>query len=232
MTPSKPASKVKFEVAQEDLDILLDDLRALGCREARVVKVSDLAFMESISRKCEVPHCGSYGNTFQCPPYTPEKAEVEACIPEAYKYGVVGVLVTPSGEMATPDDGNMMEVMARAGNWSAKVSNVVSKVESRAQELGYYKAMGFNCGACTWCGMWTRKWYNDFASGRDLAVCTVIRDGICQNHRRARPSVEPLGINMPEFLRERDLIPKTLTFPEISADCAPECPFYAFVLVG
>ena len=30
MTPSKPATKVKFEVAHEDLDILLDDLRALA----------------------------------------------------------------------------------------------------------------------------------------------------------------------------------------------------------
>ncbi len=227
-----PSAAVKFDVTQPDLDILLDELRAQGCQQARVVKVSELIFRESIRRKCEVPHCGSYGNTFQCPPYTPDMKQVAAWIPEAYEYGVVGVLVTPPGGMATPGDGNVMEVMAKAGKWSAKLSNVVGKVESRAHALGYYKAMGFNCGACTWCGMWTRKWFNDFASGKNLSACTVIREGICQNHRRARPSVEPLGINMPEFLRERGLIPKTLTFPEIATDCAPECPFYAFVLVG
>lgn len=232
MPDAEARTKVKFKVTQKDLDILLAYLKELGCREAMVVKSSDLRFRESIRRKCEVPHCGSYGNTFQCPPYTPNKAEAQAHLPEAYEYGVVGVLVTSPGEMATPRDGNVMEMMAKAGRWSAKVSQIVSKVESRGHELGYYKAMGFNCGACTWCGMWTRKWYNDFAAGKALASCTVIRDSICQNHRRARPSIEPLGIDMPQFLRDRGLIPKTLTFPEISADCAPACPFYAFVLVG
>lgn len=229
---AKACGKVKFGVTEQDLDVLLAYLQSLGCRDARAVRVSDLRFMESIRRKCEIPNCGSYGNTFQCPPYTPDKEEAAACITGAYEYGVVGVLLTPRGEMATPRDGNVLEIMASAGEWSAKVSSIVSKVESRAHELGYYKAMGFNCGPCTWCGMWTRKWYDDFATGKHLASCAVIRDGICENHRRARPSVEPLGINMPEFLRDQGLIPKELTFPEISADCAPECPFYAFVLVG
>ncbi|MEW6439991.1 MAG: DUF2284 domain-containing protein [bacterium] len=225
-------ARIKFEVVPQDLDILTHRLKELGCREATTVRMEDLRFRESTRRKCEVPNCGSYGNTFQCPPYTPSREEAAACLPGAYEYGVIGVMYSPPAEMAVPRDGNVMKMMERAGSWSARISSIVSKVESRAHELGYYKAMGFNCGPCTWCGMWTRRWFDGFATGKDVAACALIRSGLCRKHRRSRPSAEPLGIDIAAWLRERGLITDELIFPEISFECAAECPFYALVLVG
>lgn len=225
-------NRVKFEVEPQDLEILQDYLKEMGCVETRVVKASDLYYKESIRRKCEYPNCGSYGNTFQCPPFTPRKELMADCVPSSYEYGVMGVMYSPRDAVAVPEDGNIMETFGNAGLWSGKLNRIVGVIESKAHELGYYKAMGFNCGPCVCCGMWTKPWYEKVMSGQDAVYCTAIRDGICRSHRRARPSAEPSGIDIVEFIRDQGWAPDTLIFPETSLDSVPECPYYAFVLIG
>ena len=120
-------TRIKFRVEQEDLQILQDYLRKLGCEDVGVVDTAKLRFSESVRRKCEYPNCGSYGNTFQCPPFTPKKELMASCIPESYEYGVVGVIFSPSEAMASPRDGNILGTFANAGVWSEKLGAIVGK---------------------------------------------------------------------------------------------------------
>ncbi len=232
MGEANPTTRVKFEVETEDLEYLQGYAKELGCVDTRVIKAEDLYYKEGIRRKCEYPNCASYGNTFQCPPYTPRKDYMRQCIPDSYAYGIFGVLYAPRDAVSTPADGNIMESFYNAGLWSGKVNKIVGKLESKAHELGYYKAMGFNCGPCTCCGMWMKKWYEDLFTTGSPGVCTVIRGKLCKSHRRARPSAEPAGVDMAEFIRDAGLASEYLIFPESAPDCVPECPYYAFVLIG
>ncbi|MBI4830770.1 MAG: hypothetical protein HY801_04280 [Candidatus Lindowbacteria bacterium] len=226
------SARVKFQAEEGDLQILQDRLVELGCQRAGIIKVADLRFRESVRRKCEYPNCGSYGNTFQCPPFAPKKEQMASCVSHSYEYGVVGVIYSSKEVMAIPADGNVLETFANAGEWSDKLNNIVGKIESKAHELGYYKAMGFNCGPCVCCGMWTKPWFDKVMTGQDAANCMVIRNGICRTHRRARPSAEPLGIDIVELIKRRGWAPEDLIFPEMAAENVPECLYYAFVLAG
>jgi hypothetical protein len=80
--------------------------------------------------------------------------------------------------------------------------------------------------------MWTGKWLRDMLEGKEQLHCGPMQGGMCTLHRRARPSGEPCGVDIIEFIREAGLASDLLIMPEISPDCVPECPYYGLVLVG
>jgi predicted metal-binding protein len=217
---------VKFSVQPDDIERLLDYSRAAGAEKALAVRVADLTFRESRRRKCEVPGCPSYLTNMHCPPKTPDARWMQSCLPQAYEYGILAVMYSPEQDVAFPHQ------LRGAGVWSNKTDKLVERIESRAQALGYYKAMGFSCGACALCGMWTEKWIMKVLAGEDARKCAVLDGKICLLHRRSRPSAEACGVNLIEFIRAAGLAPRHLIFPEVSPDAVPRCPWYALVLIG
>ena len=225
--------KVKFEVEKEDLDVLLEYSKELGARESLVVDLDKhVKFRESVRRKCEIPNCGAYAVCFQCPPSTPGKKRMEACIPPSYDYGILAVIYSSPEEVGVDESGDIIKALDNEGAWSARVNRLAGSIESKALELGYYKAMGFTCGPCTLCGMITGQWFLNYLSGEEARFCELMLGMTCRLHRRARPSAEPCGIDIIEFIRDAGLAPNELIMPEIMPDCVPECPYYGFVLVG
>jgi predicted metal-binding protein len=239
MNAERKGMGVKFEVLQEDLDALLDYSKELGAREAIPINKKDIFYREWVRHKCGFPNCGAYAVCFQCPPSTPRKEETEAAVVPSYEWGVLAVIYSSPEEVGMQSDGDMVRAYDRESRWSARINNLVGKIESRALELGYYKAMGFTCGPCTLCGMWTGKWitdelarvFSDSFEGEQV-TCGPMRGGMCTMHRQARPSGEPCGIDIIEFIREAGLATDMLIMPEIAPDCVPECPYYGLVLVG
>jgi predicted metal-binding protein len=217
---------IKFSVEPDDIDLLVDYSRQAGAEKAVAVRVLDLTFRESKRRKCEVPACASYLTNLHCPPKTPDAHWMQSCLPEAFEYGILAVMYSPEQDVVFPHQ------VRGGGEWSIKTDKLVERIESRAQALGYYKAMGFTCGPCALCGMWTEPWIMKVLAGEDARKCAVLDGKICLLHRRSRPAAEACGINLIDFIREVGLAPKHLIFPEVSADAVPRCPWYAFVLVG
>jgi predicted metal-binding protein len=217
---------IKFSVQADDIEQLLDYACEAGAEKAMAVRVADLTFRESRRRKCEVPGCPSYLTNMHCPPKTPDARWMQSCLPQAYESGILAVMYSSEQEVAFPHQ------LRGAGVWSNKTDKLVERIESRAQALGYYKAMGFSCGACALCGMWTQKWIIKVLAGEDARKCAVLDGRICLLHRRSRPSAEACGVNLIELIRAAGLAPTHLIFPEVSPDAVPRCPWYALVLVG
>jgi predicted metal-binding protein len=223
---------VKYEVQQEDLDALLDYSRELGAREALTINRKDIYFKEWVRHKCEFPNCCAYAVCFQCPPTTPRREVTEACVGPSYEWGVLAVLYSPPEEVGMQPDQDIMKTLDNEAHLSARICNLVGKIESKALEMGYYKAMGYTCGPCTQCGMITGKWLEDQMLGKEWKHCGPLEGNMCRVHRRARPSGEPCGVDIIDFLRDAGLASDMLIMPEISPDCVPECPYYGLVLVG
>ena len=193
---------VKFSVQPDDIERLLDYAHEAGAEKALAVRVADLTFRESRRRKCEVPGCPSYLTNIHCPPKTPDARWMQSCLPQAYEYGILVITCSsPEQEVAFPHQ------LRGAGVWSNKTDKLVERIESRAQALGYYKAMGFSCGACALCGMWTQKWIMKVLAGEDARKCAVLDGKIPYLHRRSRPSAEACGVNLIEFIRAAGLAP-------------------------
>ncbi|MGD0945956.1 MAG: DUF2284 domain-containing protein [Candidatus Binatia bacterium] len=217
---------IKFSAEVKDIEVLLEYSRQVGAERALAVKVADLTFMESRRRKCEVPACASYLTNLHCPPKAPAAKRMESCLPGSYEYGILAVMYSPEQDVVFPNQ------VRGGGKWSIKTSKLVERIESRAQALGYYKAMGFTCGPCALCGMWTEPWVMKVLVQEDARKCAVLDGKICLLHRRSRPSPEACGINLIDFIRDVGLAPKHLVFPEVSPEAVPRCPWYAFVLVA
>jgi predicted metal-binding protein len=226
MQQAPVASKVKFALEPDDLELLLAYSREVGAEEARTVRVQDLSFKESKRRKCEVPNCASYLTNLHCPPKTPDAKRIASCVPHSYEQAILVVMYSPEQELAFPNQ------LRGGGVWSTKTDLLVEKIESKALSLGYYKAMGFSCGPCGQCGMWTQKWITRVLAREDVRKCNVMDGGICRRHRRSRPASEACGIAIIEFIREVGLAPRHLIFPEVSAKAVPKAPWYGFILVG
>jgi predicted metal-binding protein len=217
---------IKFSAEAEDVESLLEYARQVGAERAMAVKVADLTFAESRRRKCEVPACASYLTSLHCPPKAPDAKRMESCLPGSYEYGILAVMYSPEQDVVFPNQ------VRGGGKWSIKTGKLVERIESRAQALGYYKAMGFTCGPCALCGMWTEPWVMKVLAQEDTRKCAVLDGKICLLHRRSRPSPEACGINLIDFIRDAGLAPKHLVFPEVSPEAVPRCPWYAFVLIA
>lgn len=178
IAPRRIRREVRDEELQEDLERYRRMAIELGAADARIVHASDVRVDERVLLKCMIPRCYSYGESPNCPPYTPSPDLMRKALSK-YKYAVFFKLdVKPVEDFAHPELWHKGHI-----RHYTKVFEIVGRIEARAFNDGYYLAMGFGAGTCkvALCqGMY----------------CQFLDSGRCRYPLKARPSMEAVGIDV------------------------------------
>lgn len=182
------ARKVKLHISQEilqrDLELYREKALQLGATDVRIISARQVVIDPRVRLKCLVPRCHLYGETPNCPPYTPEPHQMREIV-EKYDYAILTKNdVLPIEDFVDNEKWHKAH-MAHQG----KTHRIVSGVEALAFNDGYYFAAGFAAGGCktTLCG------------GR---VCQFLDSGRCRFPLKARPSMEAVGIDVYRLVSE------------------------------
>lgn len=168
------------------------DLKALahlalkcGATDATIMRASDVVVDERAKFKCNVPKCRWYGASLMCPPFSSSPAEIRSVV-DRFKHAVLMRIV------------GKQEHFTREGwaqrkhhKYFLRAINLVGKVESEAQAMGHYLAVGFACGHCRLCA----------EEINPKITCPAVKDGKadwsrCAYPLRARPAMESVGIDV------------------------------------
>jgi len=178
ITPRKITRELGDDVLQKNLEEYRRLAVESGAADAKTVPASDVKVDERVILKCMVPRCYSYGESPNCPPYSPD-AEMMRKIISEYKYAIFFKIdVKPVEDFAHPElwhEGHIRHY--------AKVFEVVGKIEAKAFNDGYYLAVGFAAGTCK------------VALCNGLP-CQFLDSGRCRQPIKARPSMEAVGIDV------------------------------------
>lgn len=162
----------------EDLRNYLDFALAAGAKESRLVAARRVQVDERVRLKCMVPRCHLYASSPNCPPHTPDIDTIKRIISK-YRWAVlVKVDVEPAEDFT--DQEKWFEGHKKH---QRKIHDIVSAVESRAYNDGFYFSAGFAAGGCK----------TALCSG---LVCQFIDSGRCRFPLKARPSMEGMGIDV------------------------------------
>ncbi len=182
------ARKIRLDIPQEivkrDLELYEKKAVQLGATDARIISARKVMIDPRVRLKCLVPRCHLYGETPNCPPYTPELHEMREII-KKYEYAILMKNdVIPVEDFLDNEKWHKAH-MAHQG----KTHRIVSGVEALAFNDGYYFAAGFAAGGCktTLCG------------GR---ICQFLDSGRCRFPLKARPSMEAVGIDVYRLVSE------------------------------
>ena len=176
------ARKIKLDISQEilkrDLELYKEKAVELGATDARIIAARKVMIDPRVRLKCLVPRCHLYGETPNCPPYTPELHEMREIV-KKYEYAIL-----MKNDVLPVEDFVDNEKWHKAHmTHQGKTHRIVSGVEALAFNDGYYFAAGFAAGGCktTLCG------------GR---ICQFLDSGRCRFPLKARPSMEAVGIDV------------------------------------
>ncbi len=168
----KPSSTLK-----RDLQNYMSFAMEMGASDTRIVSAGTVRFDERVRLKCSVPKCHLYGSSPNCPPYTPDVADMRKTM-KKYRWAVV-----------IKHDVGQVEDFVDQKKWlkghekhQRKIHDLVSAVESVAYNDGYYFAAGFAAGGCK----------TALCSGQP---CGFLDSGRCRFPLKARPSMEGVGID-------------------------------------
>lgn len=182
------ARKIRLDIPQEvlkrDLELYEEKAVQLGATDARIISARKVMIDPRVRLKCLVPRCHLYGETPNCPPYTPGLHEMREII-KKYEYAILMKNdVLPVEDFLDNEKWHKAH-MAHQG----KTHRIVSGVEALAFNDGYYFAAGFAAGGCktTLCG------------GR---ICQFLDSGRCRFPLKARPSMEAVGIDVYRLVSE------------------------------
>jgi predicted metal-binding protein len=157
---------------------LRDEALALGAGDACVIPSAQIQPQDAIVAMCRHPGCEGYGQCVHCPPHVMPPAEAKSWLTR-FQHGVLFKIDLPpellfSGERFDP---------------FREVFTIASRLEARAEILGFKDARGLGAGSCK----------SVFCPERSCAALTP--GGRCRFPRLARPSMEALGINVFELAR-------------------------------
>jgi len=175
---------ISQEILQKDLALYREKALQLGATDVRIISARQVVIDPRVRLKCLVPRCHLYGETPNCPPYTPEPNEMREII-KKYDYAILTKNdVLPIEDFVDNEKWHKAH-MAHQG----KTHRIVSGVEALAFNDGYYFAAGFAAGGCktTLCG------------GR---ICQFLDSGRCRFPLKARPSMEAVGIDVYRLVSE------------------------------
>lgn len=182
MSEMVKASKISTEPSMEKLLANLEKYRGraleLGASDARVIPAGMVIVDERVRLKCSFPRCHLYGETPNCPPYTPEPEFMRKALAK-YSYAVV------FKNDVLPKEDFIDDKKWHAGHEAHqnKTGVIVSEVESLAFNDGYYFALGFGAGGCK----------TALCKGM---YCQFLDSGRCRFPLRSRPSMEGVGIDV------------------------------------
>lgn len=183
----KPSSRaVKIEELQSDLIRIRDQAIELGADAAAIVPAASVVVQERVWLKCLVPRCGGAGLSVNCPPNSP-KPEFMRKVFNQYQWAVVFRRdVAPIEDYIPTSEENKKEITERLQNRGfvhGKTWEIIGRLESYSQSIGYALSMGFSAGSCRACLC-------------ALAPCAVLKGEACRHPLRSRPSMESVGIDV------------------------------------
>ena len=178
LSARKIMTDVSEEVVRKDLERYREKAIEVGASDAKTISADWVRIDERVVMKCFVPRCHLYGESANCPPYTPSPEKMRKVISK-YSYAVLMKNdVLPKGDFI--DDEKWHKAHRR---YQGKTHSIVSHIEALAFNDGYYFALGFAAGGCktALCGGLT---------------CQVLDSGRCKFPLKARPSMEAVGIDV------------------------------------
>lgn len=178
------ARKIKIdvpeEIVREDLERYRGEAIKMGATDAKVIPATSVRIDERVRMKCSVPRCHLYGESPNCPPYTPSPDEMRKVI-EKYSYAILTKNdVIPKEEFIDDEKWHHSHIQHQS-----KTHDIVSHLEAFAFNDGYYLALAFAAGGCK------------TALCRGL-TCQFLDSGRCRFPLKARPSMEAVGIDVYE----------------------------------
>jgi len=177
--------------------------RRHGASEAKIIRAKEVEVDERVVMKCMIPRCYSYGESPNCPPYTPKAEEMRKIIGK-YKYAVLlKIDVEPIEDFAHPELWHQGHI-----KHYTKIFELVGRVEARAFNDGYYLAMGFGAGTCK------------VALCRGQ-LCQFLDSGRCRFPLKARPSMEAVGIDVFRLLSKAGWEVYPIGYKEVQPNLVP-----------
>jgi len=150
----------------------------LGAADAKVIAVSHVVVDERVRLKCLVPRCYLYGESANCPPYTPRPSEMRKIL-RKYKWAVLfRTEVSPKTDFVDDEQWHVGHMAHQR-----KIHDIASAIEALAFNDGHYLAAGFAAGGCK----------TALCAGQ---ICQFIDSGRCRFPLKARPSMEGVGIDV------------------------------------
>lgn len=182
----RSSRSTRIEELQNDLIRIRDQAIELGADAAAIVPAASVVVQERVWLKCLVPRCGGSGLSANCPPHSP-KPDFMRRVFEQYEWAVVLKRdVAPIEDYIPSSEESKKEITARLQNRGfvhGKTWEIVGRLESYAQSIGYDLSMGFSAGSCRACLC-------------ALAPCKVLEGEACRHPLRSRPSMEAVGIDV------------------------------------
>jgi len=173
----KISLQISPEKLREDLEKYRQKALEAGADQAKIVPASQVIVDERVRMKCLVPLCHLYGESPNCPPYTPEPEEMRKVLSK-FSYAIFTRNDVLPVEDFVDDEKWHRAHMKHQG----KTHRLVSEVEALAFNDGYYLAMGFAAGGCK----------TALCGGQ---ICQFLDSGRCRFPLKARPSMEAVGID-------------------------------------
>ena len=150
----------------------------LGAKDVRIIPASYVVIDERVRLKCQVPRCHLYGESANCPPYTPEPREMRRILAK-YKCAILfKTEVSPKADFID-DQKWQVEHMKH----QRKIHDIASAIEALAFNDGYYFATGFAAGGCK----------TALCGGQ---FCQFLDSHRCRFPLKSRPSMEGVGIDV------------------------------------
>ncbi len=170
--------QISPKMVREDLERYRKAAMQYGATDARIIEAGAINIDERVRIKCAVPRCHLYGETPNCPPYTPEP-EVVRKVVEKYKYAILFKNdVEPKKDFLDDKEWHRRH-MAHQG----QTGEIAGLLEADAFNDGYYFALGFGAGGCK----------TALCRGQ---ICQFLDSGRCRFPLKSRPSMEGVGIDV------------------------------------
>lgn len=143
--------------------------------------------------------CAAYGTHFGCPPFVPSTAETRAMTAEYHTAVLVrfDTATFPPGPDGLP--------LSR-GEILRTVQQTIADLERTAFLAGYYRAFGMGASPCALCSTCVAQEMLDAGT-----TPTALDAGRCRQKKMMRPSMEALGIDVFETVRNAGLSIEVLT---------------------
>ncbi|WP_088553893.1 DUF2284 domain-containing protein, partial [Calderihabitans maritimus] len=152
--------------------------------DAVIIPASKVVVDERVRIKCAFPRCHLYGESPNCPPYTPEPEEMRKVFSK-YQYALLFKTdVSPLEDFVDDKQWHTGHMKHQQ-----KADDIASVIEALAFNDGYYFAVGFGAGGCK----------TALCKGQ---ICQFLDSGRCRFPLRSRPSMEGVGIDVFRLVTE------------------------------
>lgn len=177
---------------ERDLRVLSNLAKELGATNATPVNVKDVIVDERVRLKCLVPPCDDYGLNLMCPPYVMSVQEFRELLSKYMWTVLIQIEASITADIKNEiqqansvamlyESQKFMNIYKKMfGPIRLKLHHIVSKVEAKANMLGYRFATGVKAGPCRLCP--------------ECAVKSL--DKVCRHPYQSRPSMEAVGIDV------------------------------------